>query len=24
VARSLRDAYWRLHEDPRYTTPVAY
>jgi branched-chain amino acid aminotransferase len=24
VARSLRDAYWRLHEDPRYATPVAY
>jgi branched-subunit amino acid aminotransferase/4-amino-4-deoxychorismate lyase len=24
VARSLRDGYWRLHEDPRYATPVAY
>jgi branched-chain amino acid aminotransferase len=24
IARRLRDAYWRLHEDPRYATPVAY
>jgi branched-subunit amino acid aminotransferase/4-amino-4-deoxychorismate lyase len=24
VTRSLRDAYWRLHDDPRFATPVAY
>jgi branched-chain amino acid aminotransferase len=24
VTRSLRDAYWRLHDDARYATPVAY
>jgi branched-subunit amino acid aminotransferase/4-amino-4-deoxychorismate lyase len=24
VTRSLRDAYWRLHDDPRVSTPVAY
>jgi branched-chain amino acid aminotransferase len=24
VTRSLHDAYWRLHDDPRYATPVAY
>ena len=24
VTRSLRDAYWRLHDDPRFVTPVAY
>jgi branched-chain amino acid aminotransferase len=24
VTRNLRDGYWRLHEDPRYATPVAY
>ena len=24
LTRRLRDAYWRLHEDPRYATPVAY
>ncbi|MEF8833883.1 MAG: aminotransferase class IV [Halofilum sp. (in: g-proteobacteria)] len=24
VTRALRDAYWRLHEDPRYTRAVEY
>jgi branched-chain amino acid aminotransferase len=24
LATALRDAYWRQHEDPRYTTPVRY
>ena len=24
VTRSLRDTYWRLHDDPRFATPVAY
>ena len=24
VTRSLRDGYWRLHDDPRFATPVAY
>jgi branched-chain amino acid aminotransferase len=24
VTRSLRDAYWRLHDDARFATPVAY
>ena len=24
LTRSLRDAYWRLHDDPRFATPVAY
>jgi len=24
LTRRLRDAYWQLHEDPRYATPVAY
>lgn len=24
LTRQLRDDYWALHEDPRYSTPVAY
>jgi branched-chain amino acid aminotransferase len=24
VTRRLQDAYWALHEDPRYRDPVAY
>ena len=24
VTRALRDAYWRLHEDPRFATPIEY
>jgi branched-chain amino acid aminotransferase len=24
VTRALRDGYWRLHDDPRFATPVAY
>ena len=24
VTRALRDAYWRLHDDPHFATPVAY
>jgi len=24
LTRRLRDAYWQLHEDPRYATPVGY
>jgi branched-chain amino acid aminotransferase len=24
VTTRLRDAYWDLHEDPRYATPVRY
>ena len=24
VTRALRDAYWRLHDDPRFATPITY
>lgn len=24
VTLSLREAYWKLHEDPRFTTPIGY
>jgi branched-chain amino acid aminotransferase len=24
VTRALRDGYWRLHDDPRFATHVAY